>query len=135
MCRAEGTKCRGPLRLLPDVNIGVQVLHGHIHGSLDEVDFCDWQDEQAGHVVPALSEHWKDVQQMVIALIGYGLSGGARTELVGSAGLEGMDLPRYRSAVRAARERAVRARVASELGEIPGIGNVSADSRNGNRHG
>lgn len=135
MCFVEGTKCRGPLRLLPDVIFGVRDLHGHIHGSLDEVDFGDWQDEQAGHEVPALSEHWKDVQQMVIALIGYGLSGGARTELVGSAGLEGMDLPRYRSAVRAARERAVRARVVGESGDIPGIGNLSADSRNGNRHG
>ena len=135
MCRAEGTNCRGPLRLLPDVIFGVRDLHGHIHGSLDEVDFGDWQDEQAGHVVPALSEHRKDVQRMVIALIGYGLSGGARTELVGSAGLDGMDLPRYRSAVHAARERAVRARVVSESDVIPGIGNVSADGRNGNGHG
>jgi len=135
MCCVEGTKCRGPLRLLPDVNYGVLVLHGHIHSSLDEVDFGDWQDELAGHVVPALSEHRKDVQQMVIALIGYGLSGGARTELVGSAGLDGMDLPRYRSAVRAARERAVRAHGAGETGGISGIGNVSADARNGNGHG
>jgi hypothetical protein len=102
---------------------------------LDEVVFGHWQDELAGHLVPALSEHRKDVQKMVIALIGYGLSGGARTELVGSAGLDGMDLPRYRNAVRAARERAVRARIGGELGEFSGIGNVSADGRNGNGHG
>ena len=55
---------------------------------------------------------------MVMSLIGYGLTKAARTDLVASTGLEGMDLPRYRTAIQTAREHAVRAWSAGEVGGI-----------------
>jgi len=93
-------------------------LHGHIHGSWDEATPEHWQDKHVGNVVPAISEHWKDEPTMVMSLIGYGLTKAARTDLVASTGFEGLDLPRYRTAIQTAREHAVRAWSAGEAGGI-----------------
>ena len=60
-------------------------------------------------MVPAISEHRKDVRKMEFSMIGYGFAIGAKTDLVASGSLDGLDLPRYRRAVQAARQRASRA--------------------------
>ena len=67
---------------------------------------------------------------MVMYLIGYGLTKAARTDLVASNGLDGMDLPRYQTAIQTARERAVQALTAGEAGGIAD-GAAHNDYRNG----
>lgn len=81
-------------------------------------------------MVPALSEYWKEEPTMVMSLIGYGLTKAARTDLVASTGLEGMDLPRYRTAIQTARERAAQALTAGEAGGTAD-GAAHNDYRNG----
>jgi fumarate hydratase class II len=83
-------------------------------------------------VVPAISEQRKDVCVMEKSMIGVGLMRAARTVLVDAAAeLNGMDLSGYRSAVRAARERAIEVRIGSDASDIAAGGNAPEAGVNG----
>jgi hypothetical protein len=91
-----------------------------------------WQDKQAGAVVPALSEQWKDGHVMEFSMNGVGSKSAQQTVLVDAAtDLSGMDLGRYRNAVRAARGRAMQAGIGPGAGDIAG-GGAPESGMNGN---
>jgi hypothetical protein len=69
---------------------------------------------------------------MEFSMNGVGSMMAKQTVLIDAAtDLSGMDLGRYRNAVRAARERAIQARIGSDASDFAGGGSASGPGMNG----